>query len=222
MSRRLSLFAVVALSTYTLSSSPANAAVDLDEEGFRLYCGYLDALSDPKVQKLSGAKRDKAIAAKAKIAPKKLMEAVKKGALAGATCDEIGKRVQSDAKSALDQALPGRIQYFEIDDTDPTHVVASVRWLGIDKKKAFDEASMIAHAIASQAPIVKTIAIRAVDPGAKDPTSDEAIWLEARITRQIALRIQKDKIVDYGQSRYRQLFDGQKGSIITASTTPAP
>ncbi len=217
MSRRLSLLAVVALSSYTLSSSPAAAAVDLDEEGFRLYCGYLDALSDPKVQKMAPAKRDKAIAAKAKIAPKKLTEAVKKGEVAGATCDEIGKRAKADAKKALDQALPGRIQFFEIDDSDPTHVVASVRWLGIDKKKAFDEAALIAFAIAHEAPIVKTIAIRAVDPGAADHTADEAIWLEARITRQIALRIQKDKIVDYGQSRYRQLFDGQKGAIVTAS-----
>lgn len=211
---------LAALALAAVTAGPAAAVVDLDEEGFRLYCGYLDALEQPAIQKLSGKKRDAAIAKMAKVPPKKLTEAVKKGEVAGSTCDEIGKRVKQDAKTALDAALPGRIQFFEIDETDPSHVVASVRWLGVDSKKLYHEASLIAFVLSREAPIVKTIAIRAVDPQAKDSTADEAVWLEARITRMIATRIQKDKIVDYAESRYKQLFDGQKGKMVAATTTP--
>ena len=201
------------------AASGAQAAVDLDEEGFRLYCGYLDALEDPRIQKIAaGPKRDKAIAKQAKIAPKKLTEAVAKGSAVGATCDEVGKLVKAEAKRALDAALPGRVEFFELDDSDPSHVVASVRWLGIDQKKLYDEAALIAFVLSREAPIAKTIAIRGVDPQAKDRTTDEAIWLEARITRMIAMRIQKEKIADYAQSRYKQLFDGQKGKMV--ATTP--
>jgi hypothetical protein len=212
------MFRPTILLAAVLAALPAAAAVDLDEEGYRLYCGYLDALEQPAIQKLSGKKKDAQIAKMAKVSPKKLLEAVSKGEVAGATCDEVAKRVKKDAKTALDAALPGRIQFFEIDETDPSHVVASVRWLGVDQKKLFDEASLIAFVLSREAPIVKTIAIRAVDPQAKDSTADEAIWLEARITRMIALRIQKEKIADYAQSRYKQLFDGQRGKMVAATS----
>ena len=37
----------------------APATVDMNEEEFRLYCGYLDVLSKPDIQKLPETKRNK-------------------------------------------------------------------------------------------------------------------------------------------------------------------
>jgi len=191
-----------------------SGAVDMTEDEYRLYCGYLDAIEKPEVQKIAaGPKRDKAIAAKAKVKPAVLTAAVDKGGKYGATCDEIGKKVEADAKASLDAALPGRIAVFKLDYSDPSHVVALVSWLGLDKKKVVEEASAIAFALATDAKITKTIAIRAVDPSAPDKEADSAMWWEAKISHAQAARIDKTKIPDYAATRYIHLFDGCKSSI---------
>jgi hypothetical protein len=192
---------------------PALAAVDLTEEEFRLYCGYLDELEKPEVQKLKGANRDKRIAQRAKVKPGELLAAVAKGERVGATCDEIGKKVEVDAKNAVNAAVPNRVVVFNFDDTDPSHVVAQVTWLGLDKRKVVEEAALLANALATEAKIVKTIAIRAVDPAAPDKLSDSAMWWEAKITRAQAGRIDRAKIPDYAATRYLRLFDGCKTII---------
>ena len=107
-----------------------------------------------------------------------LLGAVEKGGRVGSTCDEIGKKVEVDAKAAVESALPGRVVVFNFDDSDPSHVVAQVTWLGVDKKKVLEEASLLAVTLSSEAKITKTIAIRAVDPGATDKLADEAMWWE--------------------------------------------
>ena len=190
-----------------------SGAVDMNEDEYRLYCGYLDELGKPEIQKLSGSKRDKAIAGKAKVKPAVLLAAVAKGEKAGSTCAEIGKRAEADTKAALETALPGRINVVTLDFSDPSHVVALVSWSGIDKKKVVEEAAAIAYAIADQAKLTKTIAIRAVDPAATDKTADEAMWWEAKITHGQASRIDKTKIADYATTRYLRLFDGCKTTL---------
>lgn len=204
-------FALVA--TFAFSERAA-AAVDLNEEEYRLYCGYLDELERPEIKKLKGNARDKKIAQKAKVKPAVLAAALGKGERIGATCAEIGKKVEADAKLAVDGAVtPGRVVVFNFDYSDPSHVVAQVTWLGLDKRKVLEEASRLAFALATDAKIVKTIAIRAVDPAAADKLSDEAMWWEAKITRAQAGRIDKAKIPDYAQTRYVRLFDGCKTTI---------
>jgi hypothetical protein len=203
MIRALTLVAVV-----TLSFS-ARAAVDINEEEFRLFCGYLDTLSQPAIQKIKDQKaKDKKIAQLAKVKPNVLLAALEKGQKIGATCDEVGKKVEADAKAAAEAALPGRVLVFNFDDSDPSHVVVQVTWLGVDKKKLVEEASVLAASLAAEAKIVKTIAIRAVDPGAADKMADEAVWFEAKITRTNAARIDKTKVADYAETRYLRLFDG--------------
>lgn len=192
---------------------PARAAVDLTEEEFRLYCGYLDAIEKPPVAKLKGKARDQKVASMAKVKLPVLLAAVEKGERAGATCDEIGKKVEGDAKAAVEAALPGRVVVFNFDDSDPSHVVAQVTWLGIDKKKVLEEASLLATTLATEAKITKTIAIRAVDPGAADKLADEAMWWEGKITRPNAVRIDRAKIADYALTRYVRLFDGCKTNV---------
>jgi hypothetical protein len=201
---------VVRLALLVVLAAPgAQAAVDLSEEDFRLYCGYLDALGSPEVTKLKDDKaREAKIAKMAKVKPAQLQAAVAKGRGAGDTCAEIGKRAESDMKAALNQALPGRVTFFELDTSDPSHVVARVSWLGIDKKKLVEEACTVSAAIVEAAPMTKTIAIRGVDPTAADKTADTASWFDAKISGLNALRIEKAKIWEYAATRYRRLFDG--------------
>ena len=199
---------LLAAAAVLCASLPAAASVELNEEDFRLYCGYLDALEKPELRKLKDKARDAKIAKLAKVKPAALSAAVDKGGKAGATCEEIGKTAASDAKAALDKALPGRITFFELDHADPSHVLARVSWLGIDKKKLVEEAALVAATLAETAPITKTIALRGVDPGAADRTADEAGWFDAKISRLNASRIEKAKIWEYATTRYKRLFDG--------------
>lgn len=188
---------------------PAQAAAELDGEDFRIYCGYLDALEEPAVKKLKKpAQRDAKIARMAKLSAKRLREHVARGETHGATCDEVGKKVEAEAKAAVDKALPGRVDLFVLDYSDPSHVVAAVTWRGIDKTKLVEEAALLARVLADEAGIARTIAVRGVDPRAPDRGADEATWFEAKISRVRAERIDKAKISDYAQSRYLRLFDG--------------
>lgn len=209
MSLRSFLFASMITLGFLGAGPPALAAQDLNEDEFRLFCGYLDTLEQPVIQKIRDPKaRDKKIAALAKVKPTVLLAAVEKAQRIGATCAEVGKKIEVDAKAAADAALGKRVVVFNFDDTDPAHVVVQVTWLSIDKKKLPEEAAVLAASLASEAKIVKTIAIRGVDPSAADPTGDTAVWFEAKITRANAQRIDKTKVADYAETRYLKLFDG--------------
>jgi hypothetical protein len=67
---------------------------------------------------------------------------------------------------------------------------------------------VLAASLAAEAKIIKTIAIRAVDPTAPDKDAPAAIWFEGKITRTNAQRIDKTKVSDYAETRYLRLFDG--------------
>ncbi len=217
MMRRRHLLVLFSFFAFAFSSAQAQAAVDLDDEGFRIYCGYLDALEDPAVKKLpAGAAQDKKIAQMAKLKPEKLLSYVEKGRAIGATCQEVAKVVEADIKKELDAAFPKRIDLFDVDSSDPSHVVVTVRWkapLGLlleaRKKKLVEEAAAIASIVANNGPISRTIAVRAVDVTAADLTSDEAILFEGKISRTRAANIKRDdKLADYAETRYLKLFDG--------------
>jgi len=139
-------------------SATASAAPDIDKEDYRLFCGYQDALENPKIKKLKAKRKDKAIARMAKTSKKKLMASVEKVRAVGSTCDEVGK-VLSDSTS-------------------------------------------------NEAVITRTIALRAVNPRAKDTTADDAVWWEAKTSPLRAARIDRSRIKDFADTRYKRLFDG--------------
>ncbi len=191
-----------------LSAPAASAAPDVSGEDFRVFCGYLDALGEPKVQKIkSERKRDQKIARMAKMSVKKLKASVAKVEKIGATCDEVGKKLESDAAVALKKALPGRVAVYQLDYSDPDHVVALITWKGGDKKLLEEEAALIARTLADEVPIVRTIAVRGVNPLVADNESDAATWFEAKITRDRAARIDPKSIKDFADTRYIRLFD---------------
>lgn len=207
MNRRLVPAACLSLATL-LASGAGIAGPDVTGEDYRLFCGYLDALEDPKVKALkTEAQRDQRIAKMAKLSVPKLKAAVAKVEKLGATCDEVGKKLEADALAALQKALPGRIAVYQLDYSSPDHVVALLTWKGGDKKQLEEEASLVAWTIADAAPIVRTIAVRGVNPLVKDADSDEATWFEAKITRDRAARIDVKSIKDFADTRYIRLFD---------------
>jgi hypothetical protein len=199
---------LLAATALSIAAMPAAAAVDLNEDEFRLYCGFLDASAKPEFQKLKEKDRDAKIAKLAKVKPAVLQAAVAKGSAAGSTCEAIHTQVNTELKAALDKALPGRITFYELDATDPTHVLVRVSWLGIDKKKLVEEASLVASTVIANAPMTKTIALRGVDPTAADKTAETAGWFDAKISGLNARRIDAPKIWEYAATRYRRLFDG--------------
>lgn len=205
-----------------LLSVPAGAEStlgDVEGEDYRLFCGYMDALQDPKIEKLKGKARDKKIAKMAKMDVKKLMKSVDKLKSKGATCDEVGKIAETESTKAVKDAVQGRILVYVLDYTDPSHVVASVTWMAMDKKKVVQEAAAIAKVLADSAPITKTIALRAVAPGTKDPNDEASIWFEAKSARARAKNIDPDRIKDFADSRYIRLFDGVRCAAPLAHDT---
>lgn len=200
----------VAFAAMLLGAGGAEAAIDLSADDYRVFCGYQDAVADPDIAKLKPKKRDRKIAKMAKMKVKALKAAVAKGEAVGGTCAEIGKKVEAEAAAALKKALGDKIDFFELDLSDPSHVVASVRWkVGVRKKDIWQEAALVAYELAQTSPIVTTIAIRGVDPKAKDTTADAAVWLEAKISYDRAGRISKSSL-KYAERRYKRLFDGVK------------
>lgn len=202
--------AALCLSLATMLVAPVASAsgADITGEDYRLFCGYLDALEEPKVKAIKNEKqRDQRIAKMAKLSVKKLKAAVDKVEKLGATCDEVGKKLEADALAALQKALPGRVAVYQLDYSDPDHVVALMTWKGGDKKQLEEEAALVAKTIADTSPIVRTIAVRGVNPLVKDATSDEATWFEAKITRDRAARIDTKSIKDFADTRYIRLFD---------------
>lgn len=184
------------------------AGADVTGEDYRLFCGYLDALEQPKVKAIkSEKKRDQRIARMAKLSVKKLKAAVEKVEKLGATCDEVGKKMEADALVELKKALPGRVAVYQLDYSDPDHVVALLTWKGGDKKQLEEEAALVAKTISDASPIVRTIAVRGVNPLVQDSTADEATWFEAKITRDRAARIDPKSIKDFADTRYIRLFD---------------
>ena len=199
---------LIAAAALSVTALPASAAVDLNDEEFRLYCGYLDASAKPEIQKLKPKDRDAKIAKLAKVKGPVLAAAVTRGEAFGTSCEAIHTQASSDVKTALDKALPGRITFYELDASDPAHVVVRVSWLGIDKKKLVEEAALVATTVVTAAPMTKTIALRGVDPSAADKNADDAGWFDAKISGLNARRIDAPKIWEDATTRYRRLFDG--------------
>jgi hypothetical protein len=189
----------------------SSSAIELSAEDYRVYCGYLDALERDDIKKLSKKRRDKKIAKLAKMKLRKMKKSVSRGEQVGTTCDEVGKLFEDRSQKALKKAMPGQIGLYILDYSDPSHVVASVRWRGIKKKRLVQEASIIARTLADEVPIAKTIVMRAVNPRVKDPTADVAMWFEARTSPDRAKKmIDMNRIKDFADSRYIRAFDGVK------------
>ncbi|MEW5854424.1 MAG: hypothetical protein AB2A00_36955 [Myxococcota bacterium] len=191
------------LGTLTLSLA-LSAAADLTAEDFRIYCGWQGEIAKDENKSLAKDKQLAKVAKLAKVSPKDLKKIVAKGDGAGGSCEAIAKDHESRARKALEGTpLAARVESLQLDFDDPTHVVAYVKWKGEQEKRLEEEASLIAWAVGSNAPIVRTLSIRAVDP--KD---GETALLEGKISAEQMTKIDKARIDSFADARYMKLFDG--------------
>ena len=178
---------IVFLFTFSLSllggyTQAQAGSVDLVPDDYRVFCGYLDALTEPSIQKLKPKQRDAKIAKMAKLKVKTLLSHVERAKKYGETCDEVGKKAKEVIESQAKTALGGQVEFFDVDYSDPSHVVVSARWKAKDKRLVHVEGLVLAHALAQESSIAKTIAIRGVDPKAANTKSDDAVWFEGKGT----------------------------------------
>ncbi|HUB08557.1 MAG TPA: hypothetical protein VMB50_16240 [Myxococcales bacterium] len=189
-----------------LSLAPGARAdhVDMTEAQFKLFHDYLDALKDPRVERMKSSKRLPAIARNFGVPVRKLEAAIHKG-------EELGG-VQAIAKSCQDEVaqevqgtpLEGRLGDVRVDASD-SHVVTYVSWKA-DKPEALEqEASLLAVRVKRAVPITADIRLWATDPASADHK-----MFDAMITGEAAGRIQEARIADFAATRYIKLFEHVK------------
>jgi hypothetical protein len=207
------LIAVLLFAAPAVASEPIELTVD----EFKMYRHYLDAMEDPRVQKMKPDARMPAIARDAKYKLPALKSAIEKAEAAG----DIKGKCEGNIKEALSKgAVAGRVSKVDVDVSAP-HAVAYVQWLNEDLAKIAVEACTTAALAQSGCPIVSTITIWAQDKAKQDMRVFEGI-----ISSASASRIAVDKAKDFAETRYLRLFEkmknAAKGDDLSASSgTPA-
>ncbi len=209
----------ILLSIFMFTFSQTIFASNLSADDYRVFCGYEDALKDPKIAKLSASKQWLKVAKMAKMKKSALQTAVKNAQAVGDSCAAIGKKMSAQYEQAIKKVLPGRVQWAQLDVSDPAHIVAGVRWVGGDKKKLVEEATLLAVKMHETAQFSKTLALRAVVPGEKAGSENPRIWYEATMASERAKNIDPKRIKDFANSRYSRLFDGVKCAKAVAAPT---
>ncbi len=198
------------LATFLLAASlsaagPARAdGINMTEAQFKAYHDYLDALKDPRVQKMKSAKRLPAIAHNFGVPLPKLKAAIQKGEALGGV-EAITKACQDAiAEGVSGTPLAGRLGEVRVDTSD-SHVVTYVSWQA-DKPEALEqEATLLALRVSKAAPISADIRLWATDPASK-----EHKLFDGMITGEAAQRIQEARIADFAATRYIKLFEHVK------------
>ncbi len=199
--RRFFLAAAIGAALLAHALGARAETVSLSESEFKTYHDYLDALRDPRVQKLKSAKRLPAIARNFGISVRELDRIIAKGkqypdlAAIGRDCEE-----------AIRQALDGtelapRIAEVKVDTSD-SHVVTYVSWKEGKPDALEQEACLLAVRARKAAPITADLRLWAVDPQNPDHKA-----FDGMITGEAAGRIQEARIPDFAQTRYIKLFE---------------
>jgi hypothetical protein len=191
-------FGIIAFVLAVLSGRVGRAEEPpMTADEFGLWRDYTDALSDERVVKMKEKDRLPAIARNFHVSEKKLRDAVKKG-------EEWGNQIGPMSEKAATTALEGtpvapRIKELRF-DTSHSHVVAYVTWLVDQPAQIAKEACLIALRCAKNAPIAKTLSLRAVDG------ADHQVF-SGLISREAALRINEARIPDFADTRFIKLFE---------------
>lgn len=196
--------AALALASTVQAATPSDEPMSPDD--LRVYCGYLDEAQKPNYQKMAPKKRNAAIAARARVAPKKLEKILAKGALFGDACDAIVKSAEKKITDALQETrVKGRIEFVEVTAPDWDKVVVRVRWKGEEDRFLEEEAATVALTVYTTFPMVKELGVAAYDPA-----NPENSWFEGIIANHRLPNIDKDRIDSFADTRYVRLFDNRK------------
>lgn len=192
------------LPLFLLAAAPrafANEPVELTQDEFKMYRHYVQAMEDPRVQKLKPEARSAAIAKDAKYKLKDMEKAISRAEAAG----DFKMKCEANIKEALGVGdLTGKVSKIEVDTTEP-HAVAYVQWLNEQPEKLAVEASLVAALTNTACPILSTIQVWAQDKG-----NAKARVFQALISSSAAAKINADKAKDFAETRYLRLFEKVK------------
>ena len=184
--------------------SRARAACGLTEDEFKTYHQYLDALQDPRVERMKAAQRLPAIAKNFKIALPKLKAVVAKGAQ-WPSLAAISEECEAAIKEAVQgSALEGRLDHVQV-DVGNEHVVSYVSWLAGDPEKLEEEAVLLAAKVKKAAPLSADIRLWAEDSKDKDHKVFDGL-----ILGEAAGRFREERIPDFAKTRYIKAFQTVK------------
>lgn len=195
-------------------AEPADLGLSLDE--FKMYRHYLNAMSDPRVQKMKPEQQLPAIAKDAGFKLKDLKTAVEKGEAAG----DIKAKCEANIQEALGKTeIGGRVAKVEVDVSEP-HAVAYVNWHNENTTLLEEEAAYLAAATQPACPLLSTIQV-----WANDKANPGARVFQALISGGAALKIKPEKVKDFADTRYIRLFEKVKSvaagdDLSQASGTP--
>ena len=165
---------------------------------------YTEALDDERIKKLSSeSKRIKKIARSIKMKPKALKLAIEK-------VEGLSGKASELAKSAIESGfkgtrIDGRVLDVLINDSEPKHVIAYVRFQAKSSREVIKDASMIANIVSTKAPLVSTLSLSAIHPKAQK-TSTKSVW-SAKIGSDRMSNINPKRIEDYAERMYKRLFE---------------
>ncbi|MHB1845893.1 MAG: hypothetical protein ACYCWW_13790 [Deltaproteobacteria bacterium] len=199
--RRLTM--AMALGALGLATSGLARAepVAMTESEFKAYHDYLDALHDPRVEKLKAAKRLPAIARNFGMPVSQLKRIIAKGERYP-DLTEVGRQSEAAIHEALEGTdLASRLGEVKVDTSD-SHVVTYVSWREAKPEALEQEACLIAVRARKAAPITADLRLWAVDPQNPDHKA-----FDGMITGEAAARIQETRIPDFAQTRYIKLFE---------------
>lgn len=202
-----------------LTAAPALASepVELTIDEFKMWRHYLDAMEDPRVQKMKPDARMPAIAKDAKYKLPALKKAIERAEAAG----DVKAKCEGNIKEALASgAVAGRISKIDVDLSAP-HAVAYVKWLNEDLAKLPVEASVAAALTNGACPVLSTITVWAHDKARQDMRVFEGLISSAN-----AARIDTAKAKDFAETRYLRLFEkvknAAKGDDLSAAGEAPP
>ena len=203
---KTAIAAALAALTLSFVAQPSHAG-DISEITAKEYYAakyYADALEDKRIQKIkSDAKKMKKIARSIKMKVSELKAALEKvDALAG-KASELGKSAIEGGFAST--RVEGRVLDVLINDTEPKHVVAYVRFQAKSSREVIKDASTIANIVHTKAPFISTLSLAAIHPKAAK-TSKKSVW-GAKIGSDRMQNINPKRIEDYAERMYKRLFE---------------
>jgi hypothetical protein len=188
----------VVIASLLAAQAALGEPLELTLEEFKMYQHYLNAMEDPRVQKMKPESRMGAIARDAGFKLRDLQRAIDRGQAAG----DIKGKCEGNIKEALGKTeLAGRVGQIEVDTKDP-HAVAYVQWFNENLSQLEEEASLTAAATKSSCPVVSTVQVWAQ---AKDNPKTRVF--QALISGSAAANIKPERAKDFAKTRYIRLFE---------------
>ena len=190
--------------SFAAQTTHANEISEISAKEFYAAKYYADALEDKRIQKIkSDAKKMQKIARSIKMKVSELKAALEK-------VDALSGKPSELAKSAIesgfgDTRVKGRVLDVLINDSEPKHVVAYIRFQAKSSREVIKDASTIANIVHAKAPLVSTLSLSAIHPKAAK-TSKTSVW-SAKIGSDRMQNINPKRIEAYAERMYKRLFE---------------